>query len=145
MKTILLCLILLLVPIICYASDADSGYGTLIAIEIRANDKFSGIIGKLEYTGETIDLVTFQKGLFGGVIVLPEVCQITEKTINSPGVHHIKCRNQYGTIASGTIDFHDRAFPKITLVRESGQVITNISKEGKKLHNEYIPKVTLGQ
>ena len=144
-KIILICLLVLLVPIICYATDTDSGYGTLIAVEIRVNNKFSGIIGKLEYTGETIDLVTFQKGLLREVIVLPEVCQIIEKTINSEGVHHIKCRNQYGTIASGTIDFHDRVAPKITLVRESGHVITNISQEGKKLQKEYIPKITLGQ
>ena len=117
----------------------------LIAVELRHNDKFTGFIGKLDYTGQTIDIVTFGPGIAGGIVALPEVCQIAEQKINSKGVHHIKCNNQYGVTASGTIDFSDELRPKITLIRENGDVITNISTEGKKWHKKNIPKIPLGQ
>lgn len=131
---------------ICYAADNDSGYGTLISVEVKVNNKFNGVVGRLEYNGNTIDIVTFGEGIAGiGVIALPQVYQIIEKTINSKGVHHIKCQNQYGTIASGTIDFRDRLNPKITLVGEGGHVFTNISEEGKKWQKKNIPNIILGQ
>jgi len=146
MKRVFFCFIILIMHSICYGGDPDSGYGTLIAVEIRVNNEFTGIVGKLEYTGRTVDMVTFGPGVAGiGIIALPEVCNVIEKTINSKGVHHIKCENQYGTVASGTIDFHDSLKPKVTLVRESGHVITNISNEGKGWQKRNIPNILLGQ
>jgi hypothetical protein len=65
------------------------------------------------------------------------------KSISSPkkfiakGIHHIKGKNQYETIASVTIDFRDQVRPTITFVTESGTVITNISKEGKDWQKKY--------
>ncbi len=146
MKRVFLYVIILVMHSICYAGDPDSGYGTLIAVEIRVNNEFTGIVGKLEYTGKTVDIVTFGLGVAGvGVVALPEVCNIIQKTINSRGVHHIKCENQYGTVASGTIDLRDSLKPKITLVRESGTVITNISDQGKTWQKKNIPNIPLGQ
>ncbi len=145
MKRVFLLIVAFMMNSTAYAGDPDSGYGTLIAFELKFNDKSTGSIGKLEYTGKTIDMVTFGPGIAGDIVVLPEVCQITEKKINLKGVHHIKCSNQYGTIASGTIDFRDGVKPKITLIRESGCVITNISAEGKKWQKKNIPNIPLGQ
>ena len=143
MKTPPFFLLLLTISSVSYAAD-DSCSGTYIAVEIKVNSKISdGIVGKLEYAGNNIELVTFTVG-GGRAIVLPQVYEVIEKTINSAGVHHIKCRNQNGVVASGTIDCRDKTKPKVTLVLESGQVITNISPEGKKLQREYIPKVDLG-
>ena len=79
---------------------------TIYQIE-RKEVKEKVSIGKLEYSSKTIDMVTFGPGIGGSIVVLPEVCQITEKKINLKGVHHIKCNNQYGTAASGTVDFRD--------------------------------------
>ena len=145
MKRIFLIFVVLMMHSLAFAGDPDSGYGTLIAVELKLNNKPTGHIGKLKYTDKTIDMVTFGPGLAGGIVVLPEVCQITEKKINSKGVHHIKCSNQYGTTASGTIDFRDEVKPKITLIRENGGVITNISSDGKRWQNENIPNIPLGQ
>ena len=127
---------------VCYAANDDSGYGTVIAVEVRVNGQFNGVVGKLEYTGTTVDLVTFS--LHERIIVLPEVCEVREKTITAKGVHHIRCQNQYGAITSGTIDFRDRSKPQITLVRQGGHVLTNISKEGKEMQMKYIPTIDLG-
>lgn len=143
MNKIFLCFAILMIHSITFAGDPDSGYGTLIAVEIKYNNKFISV-GKLEYTGETIDMVTFS-GIASDITVLPDVCQITEKKINSKGVHHIKCNNQYGTTASGTIEFRDQVNPKITLIRETGHIITNISSEGKEWKKKNIPYIQLGQ
>ena len=146
MKRLFFCFIILIMRSISYAGDPDSGYGTLIAVEIRVNNEFAGIVGKLEYTGKTVDIVTFGPGIAGiGVVALPEVCNIIGTTIKGKGVHHIKCENQYGTVASGIIDFHDPLKPKITLVRESGHIITNISNQGKAWQERNIPNILLGQ
>lgn len=145
MKRLFLLLVVLMTYSSAYAGDPDSGHGTLIAVELRLSDKPTGYIGKLEYTGKTIDMVTFGTGIAGGIVVLPEVCQITEKKIAAKGVHHIKCGNQYGTTASGTIDFRDEIKPKITLIRENGGAITNISAAGKRWQKKNIPNILLGQ
>jgi hypothetical protein len=145
MKIVFLLIVAFLMNATANAGDPGSGYGTLIAVELKLNDKSTGSIGKLEYTDKTIDMVTFTPGIAGSIVALPEVCKITEKKINSKGVHHIKCSNQYGTTVSGTIDFRDEVKPKITLIRENGTVITNISAEGKKWQKKNIPNVPLGQ
>jgi hypothetical protein len=54
-------------------------------------------------------------------------------------MHHIRGKNQYETIASGTIDFRDQVRTTITFVTESDTVITNISKEGKEWQKNIYP------
>jgi hypothetical protein len=144
----LLCFILIFVHSICFAGDPDSGYGTLIAVEFKVDNKSykPPIIGHLEYTGSSIDIVSIFEGIAGsGILTQAQVYLIVEKKIISKGVHHIKIKNQYGTIASGTIDFRDQVKPKIALVTEGGVVITNISNEGKEWQKKNIPNIILGQ
>lgn len=144
----LLCFILIFVHSICFAGDPDSGYGTLIAVEFKVDNKSykPPIIGHLEYIGSSIDIVVIFKGIAGiGILTQAQVYLIVEKKIITKGVHHIKGKNQYGTIASGTIDFRNQIKPKITLVTEGGVVITNISSEGKEWQKKDIPNFELGQ
>jgi hypothetical protein len=145
---ILLCLTLILAHSICFAADADSGYGTSIAVEFMVNDKSykPPIIGHLRYTGTSIDVVSIFEGGPGlGLFTQAEVYLLMEKTVASKGVHLIKGQNQYGTIASGTIDFRDQAKPRITFETRAGVVITNISSEGKEWQKKNIPNFVLGQ
>ena len=133
---------------VCLAGDPDSGYGTNIAIEFKVDNKSykPPMVGHLEYTGFSIDVVSIFEGIAGiGILTLAQVYVVVEKEIVSKGVHHIKGRNQCGTIASGTIDFRDQFNPKITLVTEGGVVITNISNEGKEWQKKNIPNIVLGQ
>jgi hypothetical protein len=100
----------------------------------------------LEYSGSSIDIVSIFEGIAGiGILTQAQVYLVVEKKIISKGVHYIKGKNQYGIIASGTIDFRDQLKPKITLVTEGGVVITNISNEGKKWQKKNIPNIELGQ
>jgi hypothetical protein len=143
-----LCFILIFLHSICFAGDPNSGYGTLIAIEFKVDNKSyqPPIIGHLEYTGSSIDIVSIFEGIAGiGILTQAQVYLIAEKKIISTGVHHIKGKNQYGTIVSGTIDFRDQVKPKITLITEGGIVITNISNEGREWQKKNIPNIILGQ
>ena len=145
---LLLCLALVLAHSICFAADPDSGYGTDIAIEYIANDKSyrPPIVGHLQYTGHSIDVVSIFEGGPGlGLFTQAEVYLLTEKTVVSKGVHLIKGQNQYGTIASGTIDFRDRANPRITFTTRAGVVIKNISSEGREWQKKNLPNIFLGQ
>ncbi|MCE5318842.1 MAG: hypothetical protein LLG04_15960 [Parachlamydia sp.] len=133
---------------VCLAGDADSGYGTHIAVEFKVGSKSyrPPIVGHLEYTGSSIDIVSIFEGVAGvGIFTQAQVYLVVEKKIICRGLHHIKGQNQYGTIASGTIDFRDQVWPKITLVTEGGIVITNISIEGKEWQKKHIPNIELGQ
>ena len=92
MKRVFLFVIILSMHSLCWGGDPsessgsnkyrDDGYGTHIAVEIRVNNEFRGIVGHLEYTGiiGTVDIVTFQ-GMVQ-VITQAEVCKIVQKTIN---------------------------------------------------------------
>ena len=146
---ILLCFAILLGTFsIACAGDPDTGYGTLIAVEFKVDNKSykPPIVGHLEYTGNSIDIVSIFEGIAGiGVLTQAQVYIVVEKEIVAKGVHHLKAKNQYGTIASGTIDFRNMIKPKVTLVTEGGVVITNISNEGKEWQNKNIPKIILGQ
>jgi hypothetical protein len=147
-RTLLCFIVIIFVHSICFARDPDSGYGTLIAIEFKLDNKSykPPIIGHLEYTGFSLDIVTIFEGIAGiGILTQAQVYIIVEKEIIYKGVHHIKGKNQYGTIASGTIDFRDQVKPKITLVTEGGVVITNISNEGKDWQKKNMPNIILGQ
>jgi hypothetical protein len=144
----LLCFLLLFGHTICFAGDPDSGYGTLIAIEFKLDNKSykPPIVGHLEYTGFSVDVVSVFEGIAGiGILTQAQVYLILEKKIVAKGVHHIKAKNQYGTMASGTIDFRDLLKPKINLEQEGGVVITNISNEGKAWQKKNIPSIILGQ
>lgn len=147
---VLLALVSLLISISakCFAGDPDTGYGTNIAIEFKMDNKSykPPIIGHLEYTGFSFDIVSIFEGIAGiGILTSAQVYVVVEKTISTKGVHHIKGKNQYGTMASGTIDFRDQLKPKITLVTQGGVVITNISDEGKEWQKKNIPNMILGQ
>lgn len=147
-RRILFCFILILLPAMTFAGDPDTGYGTLIAIEFKIENQSykPPIIGHLEYTGSSIDIVSIFEGIAGvGILTQAQVYLVIEKKIISKGVHYIKGKNQYGIIASGTIDFRDQLKPKITLTTEGGVVITNISNEGKKWQKKNIPNIELGQ
>ncbi|MBA4391742.1 MAG: hypothetical protein C0399_12515 [Syntrophus sp. (in: bacteria)] len=148
-RRIVLCFIIIFAAhSVCFAGDPDSGYGTLIAVEFKVDNKSykPPIIGHLEYTGFSIDIVSIFEGIAGiGILTQAQVYLVVEKKIVSKGVHQIKGKNQYGTTASGTIDFRDQVKPKITLVTEGGVVITNISNEGKEWQRKNIPNMSLGQ
>lgn len=138
-------IILVTIHTICYAGDRVTGKGTLIAIDFRANNKLTAV-GILEYTGETLEIVGFSQGIAGiGIVPVPQLYKIMDKTIRSQGIHHIKGQNQNGVIASGTIDFRDQVKPKITLITDGGTIVTNISTEGLKWKKKYIPNMNLGQ
>ena len=148
----LFCIIILLIHSASFARDPVTGDGTLIAIEFKRptlnleNPDLITAVGKLEYTGETLEIVGFSEGVAGiGIIPTPQIYKIIDKSIRAQGIHHIKGRNQNGVIASGTIDFRDQVKPKITLVTGGGAIITNISTEGLKWKDKYIPNMILGQ
>ena len=132
---ILLCFTMLLATYSAsFAGDPDTGYGRLIAVEFKVDNKSykPPIIGHLDYTGTSLDIVSIFEGIAGiGVLTQAQVYIVVEKKVVAKGVHHLKAKNQYGTIASGTIDFRDELKPKVTLVTEGGVVITNISNEGR--------------
>jgi len=130
------------------AGDPDTGYGTHIAVEFKVDNKSykPPIVAHLEYTGTSLDIVSIFEGITGiGMLTQAQVYIVVEKEIVAKGVHHLKAKNQYGTIASGTIDFRDQVKPKVNLVTEGGVVITNISNEGKEWQKRNIPKIILGQ
>jgi len=129
----------------CHAGNPETGYGTSIAVEFRANNKFNLSVGILEYTGFSIDIVGFSGGLAGiGIIALPQVYLITEKTVSMKGFHHFKGKNQYGTEGTGYIDFRDFLKPKVTMLLDNGTLITNISPEGREWSRKHIPNIVLG-
>jgi hypothetical protein len=145
MKSMLQCTIALaLVLSSSHARQSAEAIKVLIAIEFKANDKLTAV-GSLEYTGVTLEIVGFSQGVAGiGIVPIPQIYRIVDKTIRSERIHHIKAQNQNGVFASGTIDFRDRIKPKITLVTDGGTIITNISQDGLKWKNKYIPNMILG-
>lgn len=148
-KTMILCFVSVLSAFsLCQSAQGESlATATIapIAIETIANNKFNGSIGTLDFGAlETIEVVTFRRGAFGEVVCLPMVYQILEKERRQLNIYHIKAKNQYGIILSGSVDVSDKLNPKITLVLEGGILITNISAEGREMKKAYIPKVFLG-
>lgn len=139
MKKLLLIFLFLSLIVNCYAQS--------IAVEFRENDKFINIIGKVFYTGDTLEMVTFAEieGLNGAVSPYAFIYKIIEKESVKENLYHIKCQNQLGVIASGTLDLTNYANPKITLITNRGMIITNISEEGKKFKKKYLPKIDIGK
>lgn len=113
--------------------DPVSGYGTLIAVEFRSRDKFNYAVGKLEYTGTSIDIVGFTEGIGGiGIIATPQVYLINEKTIRQKGIHYLKGVNQYGVVVTGHIDFRDELKPSITLLTDGAPLLQIYRRKGKR-------------
>jgi len=136
-RAILLILLLISVCSVCHARA--------IAIEMREDGKFTEGIGRAWVEGDSIEVVMFVKGLTKDNIQPNAVTyKILEKSSVREGVYHIKCRNQFGVVASGTLDMSDYVRPKLTLITDLGIVLTNISKDGLAMKKAYIPNVDLG-
>ena len=114
MKRFIIFVVIILSHSICMAGDPISGYGTLVAIEFRTNNVFNNAVGKLEYTGTSIDIVGFTEGVFSlGIIATPSVYIVKEKTVRAQGFHYINGENQYGVTITGYIDFRNELKPQV--------------------------------
>ena len=126
--------------------SAELERAVAIEFQVQSSSKFPGIIGKALIMDNSIDIVTFSQYSKGSNRTSTNawIYEVLEKESRLNGMYHIKCRNQLGVIASGTIDTQtDR--PKITLITDSGYIITNISNEGMKLKQKLIPNVDIGE
>ncbi len=140
MRTILICLFMCSVS----ATGFSAGLSGTIAVELQEQGKFTGVIGKAYITEQSVEVVTFAE-LNGEVVPFAFIDVILEKETKSNDVHFIKCRNQLGVVSTGTIDLRDRLGPKIALTTERGITLTNISDGGRKMKEEFLPKVDLGR
>ena len=140
MRRILICLF------ICSLSSTGfaAGLSGAIAIELQEQGKFTGVIGKANITEQAVEVVTFADQN-GEVVPFAFIYVILEKENKSDGVYNIKCRNQLGVVSAGTIDLRDRLTPKIVLTTETGITLANISNDGRKMKNKFLPKVDLGR
>lgn len=144
MKKVLIGLTLLfLYASLCLAADPVTGKGWVIPVEFRAGNILTAV-GKLECTGDSLEIVEFIAGAGGRVLAMPYIYVIIDKAVIEKGVHRIKGANQNGIIATGTIDFRDLQNPKVNLNTESGLTIVNLSPEGQKLKQQIVPNVKLG-
>jgi hypothetical protein len=126
--------------------NTDTNYSIKIAVTVNENDN---IVGKLEYSEDWLQLVTFTR--MGDIIhAEPYLFEIIERTIVSEYIHKVRLRSLNDKYSAGevtgAIDFRDEVHPKVRLVT-TGLVtyIGNISEKGKKMHKKYIPNVWLGQ
>lgn len=117
-----------------------------MAIEVRADGQFTGIIGKATYTGKAIEIVTFGKSIGRDDSVLPSayVYEILEKKTQKDGVYNIKCQNQLGIKFSGVMDLADFLHPKISLKSSNGILLVSISAEGTEMKKTHLPSMYLG-
>ncbi len=148
MKQTVLCFVFLLaISSLCNAARGEGLTKVVIApiaIELRANNIFKGCVGTLEFYGEMMNVITFCPAVGVNVHAFAEVYKVLEKDMRPFGIYHIKAENQYGVILSGMLDASDKPNPKITLIKEGGIVLTNISVEGREMAKKYIPRVFLG-
>ena len=140
MKRILICLFICVMHSTAFAADISGS----IAFEFQENGKFTGVIGKAYVSEKAVEVVTFADQN-GTVVPFAFIYTILEKETKTDGVYNIKCRNQLGVTSVGTIDLRDRANPKITLKSDKGITLTNISDSGRKMKEEFLPKVDLGK
>jgi hypothetical protein len=141
-KMFFLCVMSLLLCSISHASDnAD------IAIEVRADDQFIGVIGKAMYTGKAIEVVTFDKSVGREETISPYayIYEILDKESKKDGAYFIKCRNQLGVKFTGSLDLTDSLHPKISLISSNGILLVSISEEGREMKKEYLPSMYLGK
>ena len=131
-----------------FAEDLETGDKIFILVEYTKDNKSfkPPIIGQLEYTGVSIDIVRIFEGpLTGSVYVQAQVYLLTEKKVQEEGVLYVSGKDQHGTIVAGTIDYRDESNPKINLFMEDGYAIMNISESGKKWQIKHIPNITLAE
>jgi len=121
-----------------------AGLSGSIAIELQEKGKFAGVIGKAYITDQSIEVVTFAERN-GEFIPYAFIYAILEQENKSDDVYNIKCRNQLGVMSTGIIDLRDKLKPKIALTTNSGITLTNISVGGRKMKEEFLPKVELGK
>lgn len=140
MKKICICLFICLMYSIGFAAALSES----IAIEFQEHGKFTGIIGKAYVTEKAIEIVTFAEQN-GVVIPFAFIDTFLEKESKTEGSYNIKCRNQLGVISTGTLDLRNRLNPKIILTTDKGITVTNISSDGRKMKNKFLPKVDLGK
>jgi len=121
-----------------------AGLSGSIAIEFQEQGKFTGVIGKAYITGQSIEVVTFAERNCE-FIPFAFIYVILEKENKSDDVYNIKCRNQLGVVSTGIIDLRDKQKPKIALTTDNGITLTNISDGGRKMKEEFLPRVELGK
>jgi len=119
-------------------------YANSIAIEFQENESFTGVIGTAQILDNRIELVTFVLDFNDNIVPFAWIERVIEKKEISTGVWKIKCQNQLGVVSSGTIDISQPDKSKIKITSSNGISITNISEEGIKMKNKYIPKVNIG-
>jgi hypothetical protein len=85
----------------------------------------------------------------GDIVVLPHIFKITQKIELAKHVYKLRCEpvnDITGETIFGTIDFKDEVHPKIVFAWENGNnYLRNITQEGKRLKEKYIPDISLGQ
>jgi hypothetical protein len=140
MKKILFCLFICFIPTTVLAASFPQS----IAFEFQEHGKFVGIVGKAYVTETAIEVVTFAK-TNEEVVPFAFIETILEKRSQVEGVYIIKCRNQLGVVSTGIIDIRDPLKPKMMLTSDTGITITNMSDGGRKMKNEFLPKVDLGK
>lgn len=140
MRKILICLFICAMSSTGFAADLSGS----IAIELQEQGKFTGVIGKAYITEQSIAVVTFT-ALNGEVVPFAFIDGILEKESKSDNVYNIKCRNQLGVVSTGTVDLRNRLKPKISLTTDKGITLTNISDDGRRMKNKFLPKVDLGR
>jgi hypothetical protein len=138
-------LLIFLLPVICQAGIPYTGSGTKVAIEIK-NPLFpkTRIVGYLEYTKLSIDIVTFVE-IWMTFSPYSQVYIIDYNNVIAKGVHNIHGKNQNGVIISGIIDLGDLVHPKVYLVTNSGVTIKNISDKNREWCKKHLPNIDLGQ
>jgi hypothetical protein len=114
-----------------------------IAIELKEQGRFTGVIGRAYVTDKSVEVVTFAERN-KEVVPFAFIYGIVEKESRSDEVYNIKCRNQLGVVSAGIIDLRDKLKPKIALTTDNGISLTNISEVGRKMKKEFLPRVDLG-
>ena len=140
MRRLFICLIICTMSSTGFAASLPQS----IAFEFQEHGKFTGIIGKAYVTEASVEVVTFAENS-GKIVPFAFIETILEKRSQIDGFYTIKCRNQLGVVSTGTIDIRDPLKPKMTLTSDNGITITNISDSGRKMENEFLPRVDLGR
>ena len=112
--------------------NTDTNYSINIAVTVNEKDN---IVGKLEYSKDWLQLVTFTR-VGDKIYSEPYLFEIIERTIVSKYIHKVRLQSLNDKYSAGevtgAIDFSDEVHPKVRLVT-TGLVtyIGNISENGK--------------
>ncbi len=140
MRKLFLSIIICLISSSCFAVTLSGS----VAIELQEQGRFTGIIGKAYITEKALEVVTFAER-DGEIIPFAFIYEVIEREGGPEGFYKVKCKNQLGVITTGSIDLRDLQKPKILLTTCDGITITNISDDGRKFKERFIPKVSLGK